>query len=68
MRVLVAGDRGYIGAVLVPFLQGPGTRSTGSTSACMRDVTSAPGQRASARGQHATSGTPRRASWLATTR
>ena len=24
MRILVAGDRGYIGAVLVPFLQGHG--------------------------------------------
>jgi hypothetical protein len=32
MRVLVAGDRGYSGAVLVPFLRGAGTRSTGSTS------------------------------------
>ena len=68
MKVLVAGDRGYIGAILVPFLQGPGTRSTDSTSACMRDVTSVPGQRVSARGQHATSGTPRRATWLAMTR
>ena len=42
MRVLVAGDRGYIGAVLVPFLRRPGTRSTGWTSACTKDATSAP--------------------------
>ena len=42
MRVLVAGDRGYIGAVLVPSCARPGTRSTGSTSACTRGATSAP--------------------------
>ena len=42
MRVLVAaGDRGYIGAVLVPFLRAADTRSTVSTSACTRDATSA---------------------------
>ena len=29
MRVLVAGDRGYIGAVLVPFLRGAGHRVDG---------------------------------------
>ena len=31
MRVLVTGDRGYIGGVLVPFLRTPGTRSTAWT-------------------------------------
>ena len=29
MRVLVAGDRGYIGAVLVPFLRGAGHQVDG---------------------------------------
>ena len=29
MRVLVAGDRGYIGAVLVPFLRAAGHRADG---------------------------------------
>jgi hypothetical protein len=40
------------GAVLVRCCAGPGTRWTGSMSACMRDVTSAPCQRASARENH----------------
>jgi nucleoside-diphosphate-sugar epimerase len=30
MRVLVAGDRGYIGAVLVPFLRAAGHQADGS--------------------------------------
>ena len=48
MRVLVAGDRGYIGAFWCPSCVLPGTRSTGSTSASTRGATSAPARRTSA--------------------
>ena len=41
MRVLVAGDRGYIGAVLVPFVRAAAMRSSASTSAGTTDATSA---------------------------
>ena len=40
MRVLVAGDRGYIGAVLVPFVQAPAMRSSAWTSVGTTDATS----------------------------
>ena len=40
MRVLVDGDRGYIGAVLVPYLQATDTRSSASTSAGTTAATS----------------------------
>lgn len=39
MKVLVAGDRGYIGS-RHGFLHAAGTRSTGSTSACTQAATS----------------------------
>ena len=40
MRCLVTGDRGYIGAVLVPLLQRPGTTSSGWTPAGTTAATS----------------------------
>ena len=39
VRVLVAGDGGYIGTVLVPFFRAPGIRSMASTSVSTRAVT-----------------------------
>ena len=41
MKVLVAGDRGYIGAVLVPFLQRAGHEVDGLDSDSTRAATSA---------------------------
>ena len=68
MRVLVAGDRGYIGAVLVPFLRQAGHQvdglDVGLYEGC--DFGAAP-EGIGAR-PRATSGTPRRANWPATTR
>ena len=40
MRVLVAGDRGYLGAVMVPFLSERDTTSSGSTRGGTTDATS----------------------------
>ena len=48
MRILVAGDRGYIGAILSPSCAPPDTRSTASTSASTKDATLAPDRKASA--------------------
>ena len=59
MRVLVAGDRGYIGAVLVPFLQAAGHQVDGLDIGLYEGCDLGPGPRVSARGQHVTSGTPR---------
>jgi nucleoside-diphosphate-sugar epimerase len=61
MRVLVAGDRGYIGAVLVPFLRGAGHQVDGLDAGLYEGCDFGAGRRS-------TSGTPRRASWPATTR
>ena len=68
MRVLVAGDRGYIGAVLVPFLRGAGHQVDGLDVGLYEGCDFGAAPRASARGRRATSGTPRRASWPAMTR
>jgi nucleoside-diphosphate-sugar epimerase len=68
MRILVAGDRGYIGAVMVPFLRGAGHQVDGLDAGLYEGVTSEPRQRASAGGRRATSGTPKRASWPTTMR
>ena len=47
MKVLVAGDRGYIGAVLVPFLRAAGHTWMVWTSGSTRVAISVPGQRTS---------------------
>ena len=49
MRVLVAGEGGYGGAVLVPFLRAAGHEVDGLDAACIRDATSALPRRTPAR-------------------
>ncbi len=68
MRVLVAGDRGYIGAVLVPFLRGAGHQVDGLDVGLYEGCDFGAAPESLGAGQRATSGTPRRASWPATTR
>ena len=69
MRVLVAGDRGYIGAVLVPFLRAAGHEVDGLDLGLYEgcDLGPAPDDVGQQR-PPATCGTSRPASWPATTR
>ena len=69
MRVLVAGDRGYIGAVLVPFLRAAGHEVDGLDLGLYEGCDLGPAlPDASAAARRATCGTSPPASWPATTR
>ncbi len=65
MKVLVAGDRGYIGAVMVPFLRTAGHQVDGLDLGLYEGAISAQAPRTSARVPRAISGTPTLAAWQA---
>ena len=67
MRVLVAGDRGYIGAVLLPFLRAAGHQADGLDVGLYEGCDLGPAPEDLTGLRRPTCATPRRASYPATT-